>query len=213
MNLSETNYKDILLKYNKETIENMVFLKKMFVEDTKSDIGIVFGGISMIPYRLEEAIRLYKEGLIKKILVTGGIGRLNVDRITPEAIKMQYYLVNHDIPVNDIIIEREAKNSYENVKYSLNLIEEKYSLKNTRISLITSDFHMKRCMLMMAQFLDFATYTPQSVKDGITDLEHWKNGLLGKRVIYQEALLLSYYDKHHRIKEETFEIVKRKRNF
>ncbi len=210
MNLSNTQYIDILVKYSDDMIKHMVFQKEPIESEEKSDIGIVLRGISMIPYRLEESIKLYKKGRIEKILLTGGIGRLNLDRITPEAIKMKQYLLDHGIPVNDIIMESKAKNSYENIKYSLDVIEEKYSKENTKITLITSDFYMKRCMLLMAKFLDCSHYTGRIVKDGKTDLTHWQNTLYGKRVIFQEALLLSYYAKHQRIQDESIEILRRK---
>lgn len=129
---TETNYIDILLKFNSKTIEEMVFQKEGASLEERGDVGIVFVGISMIPNRLEEAVRLYEEGKIKKIMVTGGIGRLNIDRITPEAIKMGNYLKKHSIPKNDILVEPKAKNSYENIQYSLGLLRENttYSRRN-----------------------------------------------------------------------------------
>ena len=62
----------------------------------------------------------------------------------------------------------------------------------------------------MAKFLDCSHYTGRIVKDGKTDLTHWQNTLYGKRVIFQEALLLSYYAKHQIIQDESIEILRRK---
>lgn len=211
MQAYKTKYIDILLNYEKETIEDMVFLKEEPSKIIPCDVGIVFGGISMIPYRLKEAERLYKEGLIEKILVTGGIGRLNIDRVTPEAIKMAEFLMEQHIPKNDILLEPKAKNSYENIKYSLEIIKENENLINSKLMLITSEFHMKRCILMMEKELQNMAFYSRAVKDGKTDLENWKKTLLGKRVIYQEALLLSYYAKHNRMTDFSFEIARRKR--
>lgn len=209
MKVIETNYKDVLFKFNHETIENMVFQKEENSANETSDVGIVFGGISMIPNRLKEAEKLYKEGCIKKILVTGGIGRLNIDRITPEAVKMENYLRNHSIPKNDILVEPKAKNSYENIKYSLELLKERYNLLQTKLILITSDFHLKRCMGMMLKE-EVPNFFGDGVKDGKTDLENWQDSLLGKRVIYQEAVLLNYYVKHERMVDFEFELIKAK---
>lgn len=48
------------------------------------------------------------------------------------------------------------------------------------------------------------------VKNNKTDLENWQDSLLGKRTIYQEALLLSYYAKHKRMDDFEFERIKKK---
>lgn len=189
----------------------MVFMKEETSEIIPCDVGIVFGGISMIPYRLKEAEKLYKAGLIEKILVTGGIGRLNIDRVTPEAIKMAKFLMEKHIPQNDILLEPNAKNTYENIKYSLEILKGNYTLPNNKLMLITLDFHMKRCRKLMEKELKGTTLWSKAVKDGKTDLENWQETLLGKRVIYQEALLLSYYVKHNSMNDFSLEVARRKR--
>lgn len=189
----------------------MVFMKEETSEIIPCDVGIVFGGISMIPYRLKEAEKLYKAGLIEKILVTGGIGRLNIDRVTPEAIKMVKFLMEKHIPQNDILLEPNAKNTYENIKYSLEILKGNYTLPNSKLMLITLDFHMKRCRKLMEKELKGTTLWSKAVKDGKTDLENWQETLLGKRVIYQEALLLSYYVKHNSMNDFSLEVARRKR--
>lgn len=189
----------------------MVFMKEETSEIIPCDVGIVFGGISMIPYRLKETEKLYKAGLIEKILVTGGIGRLNIDRVTPEAIKMAKFLMEKHIPQNDILLEPNAKNTYENIKYSLEILKGNYTLPNSKLMLITLDFHMKRCRKLMEKELKGTTLWSKAVKDGKTDLENWQETLLGKRVIYQEALLLSYYVKHNSMNDFSLEVARRKR--
>lgn len=189
----------------------MVFMKEETSEIIPCDVGIVFGGISMIPYRLKETEKLYKAGLIEKILVTGGIGRLNIDRVTPEAIKMAKFLMEKHIPQNDILLEPNAKNTYENIKYSLEILKGNYTLPNNKLMLITLDFHMKRCRKLMEKELKGTTLWSKAVKDGKTDLENWQETLLGKRVIYQEALLLSYYVKHNSMNDFSLEVARRKR--
>lgn len=186
-------------------------MKEETSEIIPCDVGIVFGGISMIPYRLKETEKLYKAGLIEKILVTGGIGRLNIDRVTPEAIKMAKFLMEKHIPQNDILLEPNAKNTYENIKYSLEILKGNYTLPNNKLMLITLDFHMKRCRKLMEKELKGTTLWSKAVKDGKTDLENWQETLLGKRVIYQEALLLSYYVKHNSMNDFSLEVARRKR--
>lgn len=208
MKASEIKYQDIFLKSTQSTIEDLVYLKEEPFNKEKSDIGIVFGGLSMIPNRLNEAIELYQEELIQKILVTGGIGKLSLDRKTPEAFKMLEYLKGNHIPKQDILIEPEASNSHENIKYSLKLIKEKYNLEKTKLTLITSDYHMKRCIGMMLKETKKENVYIKNAKNGMTDLENWKNTSFGKRVIYQEALLLCYYARHKRILDFDTELIR-----
>jgi uncharacterized SAM-binding protein YcdF (DUF218 family) len=90
--------------------------------------------------RVTHTIQLYKKGIIKKILITGGVGRL-VTEGRPEADALQEVMVMADVPVTDIIIERESKNTHENA------VNTKRILKNEEGSnclLITSAFHMRR---------------------------------------------------------------------
>lgn len=197
MKASEMKYHNILLSSEK-TIENMVFWEEENVS-MPCNIGIVFGGLSMIPNRVGEAEKLYKKGYIEKILVTGGIGHLSLDRSTPEAFKMRNYLLDLGIPKQDILLEPRSRNTYENIKYSLELIKERYAFSDTKIALITSDFHMKRCRGIMENALGTKEFFSQSAKNGKTDRENWQNTMLGKRMIYQEALLLCYYAKHNRM--------------
>lgn len=167
----------------------------------------------MIPHRVDEASKLYKNGLVEKLIVSGGIGYTNADRKTPEALKMQEYLIKDGIPKNDIIMECQARSSFENIKYSLEIIRENNILNNTRLALITSDFHLKRCMAMMAMAMESNNnFFGFKAKDGIFDIENWQETFAGKKRIYQEALSLCYYVKQGTINDFEVESIKRKRS-
>ena len=117
------------------------------------DVGIVLGGMSVYDEdferpqfyrgvdRLLQTVELYKLGMIKKIIFTGGSGRiLQPDMREGEYIKR--YLIFMGIPEEDFIIESQSKNTRENALFTKNLIDEK---KITgRFLLITSAFHMRR---------------------------------------------------------------------
>lgn len=200
MRLSNIGYHKIILGNNSD-VEKIVFDKENQELNEKCDIGIVFGGISMIPNRIEQAINLYKNSQINKILVSGGIGFLNVDRNNPEAIQMQEYLLSKGISKNDILVEDKSRNTHENIKFSFKLLEETYNLNNLKLALITSDFHIRRCIaLAQANYIEKKLHGC-GVKDGVTDLEHWKLSMYGKKLILTEALLLSYYAKQKLIED------------
>jgi len=194
MQLSNIKYHNIIFANDKD-IEKIVFDKENQELKEKCDVGVVFGGISMIPNRVEQAISLYERGQIDRILVSGGIGYLNTDRKNLEADKLQSYLLNKGIPKNDILVENKSRNTHENVKFFLDVLKKEYTLKSTKLALISSDFHIRRCLALASSYFDREKLYGSGVKDGITDIDNWTSSLYGKRLILTEALLLCYYTK------------------
>lgn len=90
--------------------------------------------------RVTHAIQLHKLGIVKKILITGGVGRVLTEG-RPEADELKKVMVMAGIPQTDIIVENESRNTHENA------INTKAILENEDPSnclLITSAFHMRR---------------------------------------------------------------------
>lgn len=199
MKLSEIKKSDILFRSKSSDLEKIVFEQENNILKKRCDVGVVFGGISMLPYRVDQAATLYQEGLIDKILVTGGIGFLNTDRKIPEALKMQNYLLSLGIPNSDILVEQNSRNTFENTFYSMELLQDDYNLDDINIALITSDFHIRRCLGLFSQYLNSDNLFGSGVVDGKTDIGSWKNTLYGKRLILQEAMLLCRYVKQSMI--------------
>lgn len=122
----------------------------------KYDVGIVLGG-STITYdskykrdlfhenadRLMQAVALYKKGIIKKILITGGSANL-IYRGIKEANLMNSFLQMIDIPASDILIDTLAQNTHQNAVYSKKILRQHPQLK--RFLLITSTMHMRRAL-------------------------------------------------------------------
>ena len=88
--------------------------------------------------RLYHALRLYQEKKVKKILVTGGNGKV-LSKDKGEAIKLAQTLIEWGVPRVDIIIENKAQNTYQNAVNSIKLIPDSASA-----IIITSAFHMYR---------------------------------------------------------------------
>lgn len=118
------------------------------------DIGIVLGG-GMITYdaqlkrniynnnpdRIMQAFDLYKKKKIKRIMVVGGSGTL-IHRNVKESILLKEFLLDIGIPENDIIIETESDNTYQNAKNAKPILDSIY--KEGKYLLITSGYHMRR---------------------------------------------------------------------
>lgn len=89
--------------------------------------------------RVTHTIQLYKKGIIRKILVAGGSGRL-LATARPEADEVFDVLVLAGVPAEDIVLENQSRNTHESA------VKVKTMLGDTAGSslLITSAFHMRR---------------------------------------------------------------------
>ena len=120
------------------------------------DVGIVLGGIADFDKktnahnfnknadRLIEAEQLYHKGIIKKIMLSGGSGLLFNDGYI-ESEGMRDHLLGNKIPINDIIIERDSRNTMENAINSSRILKEKYN--EGKFLIITSANHMRRAQM------------------------------------------------------------------
>lgn len=119
------------------------------------DIGIVLGGYSNLfitpahdrynfserANRFTQALELYHSGKVKKLLFTGGTGRLLQDGGS-EAALLPPLLERLGIPVEDIILEDRSRNTWENAIFTKDMLDEKYP--GASCLLITSAMHMPR---------------------------------------------------------------------
>lgn len=91
--------------------------------------------------RVEAGVNLYKQRKIKKIIVSGGLGRYP----PTEGEVMAEVAEKLGVPSKDIIIEKQATSTQENLKYSKYLGRK----NNLQSYIIVSDaFHLKRALLM-----------------------------------------------------------------
>ncbi len=91
--------------------------------------------------RVTHSVQLYKLGIIKKILVSGGSGRL-INIGEREADEVAKALVLMGVPMEAIEIENKSKNTHESALAVRNIINQKAGKGN--YILITSGFHMRR---------------------------------------------------------------------
>jgi uncharacterized SAM-binding protein YcdF (DUF218 family) len=121
------------------------------------DIGIVLGGFSNFDVttddrlnfnsaanRLTDAVVLYKKGIVKKLLISGGDGNLLVKK-SPEAEKTEPFLLYMGVRQEDILLESRSRNTHENALYSKELIDSQH-IKSDRILMITSAYHTPRAL-------------------------------------------------------------------
>ncbi|MBW7867215.1 MAG: YdcF family protein [Brumimicrobium sp.] len=92
--------------------------------------------------RLWQTLDLYYAGKIDKILLSGGSGYV-FDKGLNEAAQVRDLLVSWGISSEDIMVESASRNTYENAKFSAELLKKGYP-KYTSFLLVTSARHMRR---------------------------------------------------------------------
>lgn len=120
----------------------------------KYEVGIVLTGVTkgnMTPDdrvyfqrgadRVTHALQLYRLGIIKKVLVSGGSGSL-LERSRQEADEISDALKLMGIPEEHILIENQSRNTHESAVAVKKMLQD--SLSSNQCLLITSAFHMRR---------------------------------------------------------------------
>ena len=162
--------------------------------------GLVFGNSMLLKERVTAAVEAYKKGRIKKIIFSGGnngISNQNQD-IVPEAIKMKNLAIQMGIKEKDILVEDKSNNSFENVDNVFSMIE-----RIDSIAIITSEFHLKRCMAIIKKKFPNMEVILIPAKDGFSDKENWflsdNSWNSGRSLATYEASLLIKYAKENKI--------------
>ncbi len=108
--------------------------------------------------RVVHTVQLYKLGLIDRILVSGGSGRV-VDIGEREADHFRKVMLVMGVPDSAIMVENQSRNTHESAVAVKSLLDEKGYLPGECL-LITSAFHMRRsraCFVKVGLPLDVFT--------------------------------------------------------
>lgn len=95
--------------------------------------------------RMDRAIELYQARKVNTLIVSGGC----VKNAFCEAMVMQDYAQKRGIPIQDIVLEEKARNTYENLLYSKQVCE---SLCFHHVIVVTSKFHVRRASFFVRKF-------------------------------------------------------------
>jgi len=120
----------------------------------KFEAGILLGGLAGYDKnergyfgdnadRFIATANLYHQGIIKKIIVSGGTGKLSQDE-PAESLFLREQLIKNGVKDSVIIIESRSRNTYENGIYSKKICDSLHL--NPPFVLVTSAIHMKRSM-------------------------------------------------------------------
>lgn len=132
------------------------------------------GGLPpLLKARTDRAVRYAWEqeidgGRRVKFVPSGGKG---FDEVVSEGTAIENYLIEHGVEPDEIITERESRNTYENFLYSKRLIDE--IDKDARICFATTNYHMYRSGLIAKRLgIDIEGIASK------TKWYFWPNGLI-----------------------------------
>lgn len=130
--------------------------------------------------RLNKAIELYNSGVARKIIVTGAA----VDNEFVESEVMAVYLVRNGIPHEDIFIESQAKNTYENALMVSRIMKENGYMHAV---VVTSSFHRMRAEKFFSRHIKNVTIAPAPFPKGFP---------LAKRLFYElkEYIIMTLFN-------------------
>jgi vancomycin permeability regulator SanA len=92
--------------------------------------------------RLDGGIKIYKQGLVRKLIVSGGKGEEGFE----EADVMKEYLLSREIPAEDIIADRMGYTTYESA-INCRIIMKENNYKSVLV--ISQYFHISRTKLAL----------------------------------------------------------------
>lgn len=210
LKLSQINDENLI----DEQIDNIVYSN---VEDDglSSEYGFVFGNSMLINERVNTSVEAYKKGRIKKIIFMGGVnGVSNQNNSTiPEAIKMKELALSLGINEEDIFIDDTSNNTFENIENAMKLLPNNIN----HISIVTSEFHLKRCYAILKKNYPNISVTMIPSKDGFSDRDNWflsdNSWNSGRSLATYEAHLLVKYAKGNKIYDLGIRILNKERRY
>lgn len=190
--------------YDDAFITDVVF-NNVYDDNANNKWCIVFGNSIQLHERANTTIKKYFEGRFKKIVVCGGTrGISNIDNndALSEASRIKKILIDGGIPNCDIFMDDSSQNTFENIDNAMNFILGKDESISS-LSIITSEYHLKRCSLAFLKKYPQIKVTTIPAFDGYTDRDNWFNSSnewnSGRCTVIWERNLLTKYAKENKI--------------
>ena len=165
---------------------------------------IVFGNSVQVDERVKTVIQKYKEGRFEKIILCGGTGGISnsANNSESEASRYKKKIVVAGIPESCIYLEEQSQNTFENINNAMKIIFREDVIIDS-LSIITSEYHLKRCYLAFAKMYPHISITMIPAYDGYSDKDNWFNSSnewnTGRCMVTWERNLLTKYAKDDKI--------------
>lgn len=180
------------------TVNKLIFNLKD--DHVPGDVIFVFGSPNAVKYRVPKAVELYKHNRAKYLLLSGG------QSVIPEARMMKKAAIYSGVKERDIMIEINSTNTKENVVFSKSILDRKIGLKNIkRIILVSSLYHLRRCLLTMKTFMpSWIEYSLCGVYGKNTRPDNWHTNVKGRTRVMNEVKKLIKYTRNKELLDSLF---------
>lgn len=133
-------------------IECLIIINAVKYENKKADYLLIPGAALLgdrpsleLLWRLDRALEYLKDHPGTKVVVSGGQGP---GESIAEADYMKGYLMGHGVDEAGIISENRATNTFENIRFSRELIKARDNREDIKLAIATNDFHVFRAKLL-----------------------------------------------------------------
>lgn len=199
-------------RYENDPIDLEMTNKIVFegIEDNQrpAKYAIVFGTSRKIEMeaRVKKTVELYKQKRIEKLFFTGGKNGISSakNNQTPEEIqkenkdisyiindnyseaeRMKKYALELGVQEEDILLDRLSNNSNDTLQ---NLTTFLPLQEGENIILITSEYHLKRCLASALKYVSLPlTFSLVAAPTGYFEQDNFRNTKLGREIINFEA--------------------------
>ena len=178
---------------------------------------IVFGNSVQVDERVNTVIQKYREGRFNKIILCGGTAGISnsANNSESEASRYKKKIVDAGISESCIYLDEQSQNTFENIDNAMKIIISEDGSVNS-LSIITSEYHLKRCYLAFAKMYPHVTVTTIPAYDGYSDKDNWFNSSnewdTGRCMVTWERNLLTKYAKDDKIADCDIKLEKLKIN-
>ncbi len=124
------------------------------------------------------AAELYLGKMVRKILITGGRGRLTAGNTQTEAEAFANIMYDAGVPKDGVLIEDKSTNTRENVEFSKNFIRD-IDIDITTAIIVTKPYMERRAKATFAQF--WPELTTMVISQQVSYEEYMGNSSIGKK--------------------------------
>lgn len=126
------------------------------------DAALILGGANfLMKSRAEAGAKLYHAGKTKLLIPTGGVLWNSEFGEMTEAQLLARYLKEFGVPEDKILVEDRATTTHANMKFSYQMLKERYGDKKLRLAIVTSYFHVVRSVKLAY------AYIPECEHEGV----------------------------------------------
>ncbi len=152
---------------------------------TRTDAALVFGG-DLGFERTQHAVRLYKKGLVSRLVLCGGEPGGG-----DHASSLAKHAIARGVPADKLVLEDRSRSTHESVVFVLPILK---SHKIRSLTLVTHPYHQRRAFLAARKsFGDQVTVFNSPAEPSFWKPEGWWRDSRSVRIVFTEYGKLAYY--------------------